>query len=127
MALAAEPVLAAFSRARLDVGAFGNGTKLKLVANLLAAVHNVAAAEALAKRGKHGEALACYDAVLGPVATALARRGAPLVGADRFSGVAPFGLDAHDRDGTVFQPTPAPVVADCESARGHLRGRVARC
>ena len=43
----AEPVLAAFSRVRFNVGEFGNGTKLKFVANLLVAVHNVAAAEAL--------------------------------------------------------------------------------
>lgn len=50
----AEPVLAAFSRARLDVGAFGNGTRLKLVANLLVAVHNVAAAEALLLAGRAG-------------------------------------------------------------------------
>jgi 3-hydroxyisobutyrate dehydrogenase-like beta-hydroxyacid dehydrogenase len=42
-----EPVLDAFARARYDVGAFGNGSKLKYVANLLVAVHNVAAAEAL--------------------------------------------------------------------------------
>jgi 3-hydroxyisobutyrate dehydrogenase-like beta-hydroxyacid dehydrogenase len=41
------PVLAAFSRAWVDMGAFGNGTRLKLVANLLVAIHNVAAAEAL--------------------------------------------------------------------------------
>jgi L-threonate 2-dehydrogenase len=41
------PVLAAFSRDWVDVGAFGNGTRLKLVANLLVAIHNVAAAEAL--------------------------------------------------------------------------------
>jgi L-threonate 2-dehydrogenase len=41
------PVLAAFSRTWIDLGAFGNGTKLKLVANLLVAIHNVAAAEAL--------------------------------------------------------------------------------
>jgi 3-hydroxyisobutyrate dehydrogenase-like beta-hydroxyacid dehydrogenase len=41
------PVLAAFSRDWLDLGAFGNGTKLKLVANLLVTIHNVAAAEAL--------------------------------------------------------------------------------
>jgi 3-hydroxyisobutyrate dehydrogenase-like beta-hydroxyacid dehydrogenase len=40
-------VLAAFSRDWVDLGAFGNGTKLKLVANLLVAIHNVAAAEAL--------------------------------------------------------------------------------
>ena len=42
-----EPVLAAFSRDWVDMGAFGNGTKLKLVANLLVAIHNAAAAEAL--------------------------------------------------------------------------------
>jgi 3-hydroxyisobutyrate dehydrogenase-like beta-hydroxyacid dehydrogenase len=41
------PVLAGFSRDWIDMGAFGNGTKLKLVANLLVAIHNVAAAEAL--------------------------------------------------------------------------------
>jgi 3-hydroxyisobutyrate dehydrogenase-like beta-hydroxyacid dehydrogenase len=41
------PVLAAFSRDQVEAGAFGNGTKLKLVANLLVTIHNVAAAEAL--------------------------------------------------------------------------------
>jgi 3-hydroxyisobutyrate dehydrogenase-like beta-hydroxyacid dehydrogenase len=41
------PVLAGFSREVIDLGPFGNGTRLKLVANLLVAVHNVAAAEAL--------------------------------------------------------------------------------
>ena len=40
-------VIEAFSRTWVDLGAFGNGTKLKLVANLLVAIHNVAAAEAL--------------------------------------------------------------------------------
>ena len=44
---AAGPVLDAFARARYDIGEFGNGTKLKLVANLLVAIHNLAAAEAL--------------------------------------------------------------------------------
>jgi putative dehydrogenase len=42
-----EPVLDAFARARYDVGAFGNGSRLKYAANLLVTVHNVAAAEAL--------------------------------------------------------------------------------
>jgi 3-hydroxyisobutyrate dehydrogenase-like beta-hydroxyacid dehydrogenase len=40
-------VLAGFSREVINLGAFGNGTRLKLVANLLVAIHNVAAAEAL--------------------------------------------------------------------------------
>ncbi len=36
-----------FARVRYDVGAFGNGMRMKLVANLLVAIHNVAAAEAI--------------------------------------------------------------------------------
>jgi putative dehydrogenase len=36
-----------FSRDSVYLGAFGNGTRMKLVANLLVAIHNVAAAEAL--------------------------------------------------------------------------------
>lgn len=43
----AAPVLDAFTRSRHDVGEFGTGTKLKLIANHLVAVHNAAAAEAL--------------------------------------------------------------------------------
>jgi L-threonate 2-dehydrogenase len=43
----ARPVLAGFTREQYDLGAFGQGTAMKLVANLLVAVHNAAAAEAL--------------------------------------------------------------------------------
>jgi L-threonate 2-dehydrogenase len=43
-----RPVLEAFSRLVIDAGQFGNGSRLKLVANLLVAVHNAAAAEAIA-------------------------------------------------------------------------------
>ena len=43
----ALPVLRAFTRAQYDLGGFGQGTRMKLVANLLVAVHNAAAAEAL--------------------------------------------------------------------------------
>ena len=43
---ALEPILAAFSRQAHDLGAFGNGTRMKFVANLLVAIHNVASAEA---------------------------------------------------------------------------------
>jgi len=41
------PVFAGFSRAQVDLGRFGNGMRMKLVANLLVAIHNVAAAEAI--------------------------------------------------------------------------------
>jgi putative dehydrogenase len=40
-------VFEGFARARYDVGGFGNGTRMKLVANLLVAIHNVSTAEAL--------------------------------------------------------------------------------
>lgn len=43
----ALPVLAAFTRRQHDLGPFGRGTAVKLIANLLVAVHNAAAAEAL--------------------------------------------------------------------------------
>jgi len=48
------PVMAAFARAHYHVGAFGAGSKMKFVANLLVAIHNVAAAEALVLAMKAG-------------------------------------------------------------------------
>jgi putative dehydrogenase len=36
-----------FTRASYDLGAFGNGSRMKYVANLLVAIHNVASAEAM--------------------------------------------------------------------------------
>jgi 3-hydroxyisobutyrate dehydrogenase-like beta-hydroxyacid dehydrogenase len=46
--------LDAFTRAHYYVGPFGDGSKIKFVANLLVAVHNVAAAEALVLAMKAG-------------------------------------------------------------------------
>jgi putative dehydrogenase len=43
-----------FSRATYNVGAFGNGSRMKYVANLLVTVHNVAAAEAMVLGIKSG-------------------------------------------------------------------------
>lgn len=42
------PAFEAFSRAPHHLGAFGNGTRMKLVANLLVAIHTAAAGEAFA-------------------------------------------------------------------------------
>lgn len=44
---AIRPVLAAFSKDVYDLGAFGNGSRMKYVANLLVAINNVATAEAM--------------------------------------------------------------------------------
>lgn len=43
-----------FARAHFDVGGFGNGSRMKFVANLLVAIHNVAAAEAMVLGMKAG-------------------------------------------------------------------------
>src|ERR1700676_1069870 len=48
------PVLDGFARAHYYVGAFGAGSKVKFVANLLVAIHNVAAAEAIVLAMKSG-------------------------------------------------------------------------
>jgi len=48
------PLLGGFARQHYDLGPFGNGTKMKLVANLLVAIHNVASAEALVLGMKAG-------------------------------------------------------------------------
>ena len=42
-----RPLFAAFARAVHDLGAFGNGSRMKYVANLLVAINNVASAEAM--------------------------------------------------------------------------------
>jgi 3-hydroxyisobutyrate dehydrogenase-like beta-hydroxyacid dehydrogenase len=47
-------VLDAFARAHYYVGPFGDGSKIKFVANLLVAIHNVAAAEAMVLAMKSG-------------------------------------------------------------------------
>lgn len=49
-----KPLFAAFSRATHDLGVFGNGSKMKYVANLLVAIHNVASAEAMVLGMKSG-------------------------------------------------------------------------
>jgi 3-hydroxyisobutyrate dehydrogenase-like beta-hydroxyacid dehydrogenase len=42
-----RPLFASFARAAHDLGDFGNGSRMKYVANLLVAINNVAAAEAM--------------------------------------------------------------------------------
>ncbi|HEV7874019.1 MAG TPA: NAD(P)-dependent oxidoreductase [Enterovirga sp.] len=48
------PLFGDFSRQAHDLGSFGNGTRMKLVANLLVAIHNVASAEAMVLGMKAG-------------------------------------------------------------------------
>ena len=48
------PVFAGFARSQHYLGAFGNGSKMKFVANLLVAIHNVSTAEAFVLGMKAG-------------------------------------------------------------------------
>ena len=50
----AAPVMGGFARGHYYIGPFGDGSKMKFVANLLVAIHNVAAAEALVLAMKAG-------------------------------------------------------------------------
>jgi 3-hydroxyisobutyrate dehydrogenase-like beta-hydroxyacid dehydrogenase len=49
-----EPAFLGFARKVHDLGAFGNGSKMKFIANHLVAIHNVAAAEAMVLAMKAG-------------------------------------------------------------------------
>jgi 3-hydroxyisobutyrate dehydrogenase-like beta-hydroxyacid dehydrogenase len=49
-----RPLFLGFTRAVYDVGGFGNGSRMKYVANLLVAIHNVASAEAMVLGMKAG-------------------------------------------------------------------------
>jgi len=59
------PVLEAFARAHYFLGRFGAGSKMKFVANLLVAIHNVSTAEALVLGSKAGLDPATMVRVLG--------------------------------------------------------------
>jgi 3-hydroxyisobutyrate dehydrogenase-like beta-hydroxyacid dehydrogenase len=48
------PILESFGRRAYNVGAFGNGSRMKYVANLLVAINNVASAEAMVMGMKAG-------------------------------------------------------------------------
>jgi 3-hydroxyisobutyrate dehydrogenase-like beta-hydroxyacid dehydrogenase len=60
-----RPLFAALSRAVYDLGPYGNGSRMKYVANLLVAIHNVASAEAMVLGMKAGlDPKTVYDLVV---------------------------------------------------------------
>jgi 3-hydroxyisobutyrate dehydrogenase-like beta-hydroxyacid dehydrogenase len=65
-----RPALLAMGRVAHHLGAFGNGSRMKYVANLLVAIHNVSTAEAMAFGMKAGIAPeTVYDVLCGSAAT----------------------------------------------------------
>jgi 3-hydroxyisobutyrate dehydrogenase-like beta-hydroxyacid dehydrogenase len=64
------PIFADFSRATYNVGAFGNGSRMKYIANLLVTIHNVASAEAMVLGIKSGlDPQMVYDLICAGVGT----------------------------------------------------------
>jgi 3-hydroxyisobutyrate dehydrogenase-like beta-hydroxyacid dehydrogenase len=64
------PMFADFSRAAYNTGAFGNGSRMKYVANLLVTIHNVASAEAMVLGIKSGlDPQMVYDLIRAGVGT----------------------------------------------------------
>ena len=64
------PAIEAFSRENTYCGEFGNGSRMKFVANHLVTVHNVAAAEAMVLGMKSGlDPALIYDVISGSAGT----------------------------------------------------------
>ena len=63
---ACQPLFADFAKQSTDLGAYGNGSRMKFIANLLVAIHNVAAAEAMVLAARAGLDLERVVEVIGP-------------------------------------------------------------
>ncbi|MGE0717977.1 MAG: NAD(P)-dependent oxidoreductase [Alphaproteobacteria bacterium] len=106
------PVMRGFSRGPHHLGAFGNGSKMKYVANLLVAIHTVAAGEAFALARKCGLDPAQMFQVVADGAggsRALQVRGDMLI-ADRYEPVETMPLDLWRKD--------LKVIGDFATAEG---------
>ena len=81
-----RPLFAAFARAAHDLGAFGNGSRMKYVANLLVAINNVASAEAMVLGLKAGlDARTVFDMVTSGAANSrVFELRAPMMVQDRY-------------------------------------------
>ena len=128
----ALPVLRAMTRGVHDVGAFGNGSAVKFIANLLVAVHNTAAAEALVLAERAGLDLATVlEAVADGAGTSrmFEVRGPAMAAAD-YSGpgvrTSVFGKDLEIIAGfarDVGSPTPLFALASALYTAALAQGR----
>lgn len=136
-----SPVLDAFARGHYYVGRFGAGSKMKFVANLLVAIHNVAAAEALVLAMKAGLDPALTLKVIGDgggSSRMLQVRGPLMVRGDYTD--ATMKLDVWQKDMTIIAefarqvgcPTPmfaasAPLYTAALAAGRHAEDTGAVC
>jgi putative dehydrogenase len=127
------PILDAFARAHYYVGPFGAGSMMKFVANLLVAIHNVAAAEALVLAMKAGLDPAMVVKVIGDGAgsSRMFQVRGPMMVKGAY-GAAMMKLDVWRKDMAIIAefarkvgcPTPlfaatAPIYAAATAKGGH--------
>ena len=128
----ALPALRVFTRGIHDVGEFGNGSAVKFIANLLVAIHNVAAAEALVLAERAGLDLAAVLTAVadGAGSSAMFKVRGPAMAAADYSGpgvtTTVFAKDLEIIAGFAKQTgTPTPLFALASSfyaaalAQGH--------
>jgi 3-hydroxyisobutyrate dehydrogenase-like beta-hydroxyacid dehydrogenase len=139
---AVTPVMEAFARAHYYVGSFGAGSKMKFVANLLVAIHNVAAAEALVLAMKAGLDPALTLKVIGDgggSSRMLQVRGPMMVRGDYADATMTLGVWQKDMTiiadfaravgcpAPLFAATPAPIYAAAMAMRGDAEDTGAVC
>jgi putative dehydrogenase len=80
-------MIAGFTRGAYDCGAFGNGSRMKFIANHLVAIHNVATAEAMLMAEKAGLDLDTVVRCIGDGAgsSRMLQMRAPLMAQDRYT------------------------------------------
>jgi 3-hydroxyisobutyrate dehydrogenase-like beta-hydroxyacid dehydrogenase len=98
-----RPLFDAFGRKVYDTGAFGNGSKMKYVANLLVAIHNVASAEAMVYGMKSGLApQAIFDLIQGGAGNSrIFELRAPMMVKNNYKNVT-MKIDVWDKDMQVI-------------------------
>jgi 3-hydroxyisobutyrate dehydrogenase-like beta-hydroxyacid dehydrogenase len=117
---ALKPLFATFSRAAYDVGAFGNGSRMKYIANLLVTIHNVSTAEAMVLGIKAGlDPKMVYDLITAGVGSSrvFEVRG-PMMVKDRYKN-ASMSIKLYQKDISVIDafahglgmPTPLFTAA----------------
>lgn len=115
------PIFNGFSRSPNHLGPFGNGTKMKFIANLLVAIHTAAAGEAFALARKAGLDPAQVFAMVNDGAggsRALAVRGDMLI-ADEYLPVRTMPLDLWRKDLKAINDfavdlgCPTPMFSSC--------------
>lgn len=98
-----RPLFAAFAREAHDLGAFGNGSRMKYIANLLVAINNVASAEAMVLGLKAGlDARTVFEMVRSGAANSrVFELRAPMMVKDRYDD-ATMKISVWQKDMTVI-------------------------